>query len=166
MSNKSKLDVELEALDSAQAEREIGELSAQIRAHDAAYYQEDAPKIDDAAYDHLRQRLLALESAFPQLRSDDSPSLAVGAAPSGRFAKVAHSVAMLSLGNAFSDADLDDFIDRIKRFLGLDEQDELTITLNQKSMVCRFPFVMKVASWCWGPPEAMARQVKMSPIIS
>ncbi|MCP4933854.1 MAG: NAD-dependent DNA ligase LigA [bacterium] len=132
MSNKGKLDAELEALDPAQAECEIAELSEQIRAHDAAYYREDAPKIDDAAYDHLRQRLLALENMFPQLRSKDSPSLSVGAAPSGRFAKVHHSVAMLSLGNAFNDADLDDFIDRIKRFLGLDEHDDLVITAEPK----------------------------------
>ncbi len=132
MSNKSKLDVELAALDPMQAEREIIELSAQIRAYDAAYYQEDAPQIDDAAYDHLRQRLLAFESAFPALRSADSPSQSVGAAPSGRFEKVRHSVPMLSLGNAFNDADLDNFIDRIKRFLGLDEQDELAITAEPK----------------------------------
>ena len=125
--NRSEL-----AMSSEQAAIELAELTANIRSHDEAYYQEDAPSIDDAAYDQLRQRLLVLEREFPQLQQIDSPSLGVGAAPSSRFQKVRHSVSMLSLGNAFSDSDLDDFIDRIKRFLGLDEQDELALTAEPK----------------------------------
>ena len=127
MTNESEL-----AISSEQAAIELAELTANIRSHDEAYYQEDAPSIDDAAYDKLRQRLQVLERDFPQLQQSDSPSLGVGAAPSSRFEKVRHSVSMLSLGNAFSDSDVDDFIDRIKRFLGLDEQDELALTAEPK----------------------------------
>ena len=101
MSDKDYPHVPPKTLDPEEAARQLLELSAQISLHDEAYYQDDAPNIDDAAYDRLRQRLLALEATFPHLRRADSPSLRVGAAPSSRFAKVRHAVSMLSLGNAF-----------------------------------------------------------------
>jgi DNA ligase (NAD+) len=89
--------------------------------HDARYYQEDAPSISDAAYDTLRARNNAIEARFPELIRADSPSRRVGAAPAGRFAKVRHALPMLSLDNAFSDEDVADFVERIRRFLRLDE---------------------------------------------
>src|SRR5207253_5665653 len=87
--------------------------------HDKRYYQEDAPSISDAEYDALRQRFNAIEKRFPDLVTSESPSQKVGAAPSGRFKKVRHALPMLSLDNAFAEADVLDFVGRIERFLKL-----------------------------------------------
>ncbi len=118
---KKKAPAAVEHLTHAQAKAELMRLALEISAHDKRYYQDDAPKISDAAYDALRQRLNAIEVRFPDLLTVDSPSQKVGVQPSGRFAKVRHAVPMLSLGNAFSDEDVTDFIERVQRFLKLDE---------------------------------------------
>ena len=111
--------VDVAKLTKAQAKVELMRLALEIEGHNERYYQKDAPTVSDAAYDALRQRLEAIEARFPDLVTSDSPSQKVGAAPSGRFAKVRHAVPMLSLGNAFSDEDVADFVDRIRRFLKL-----------------------------------------------
>lgn len=108
------------------------QLRAQIAHHNRRYYEQDAPEISDAEYDRLMQELSTLEKAHPELVVPDSPTQRVGAAPSGKFAKARHSVPMLSLGNAFSDEDVNDFIDRIRRFLRLDENAELAFTAEPK----------------------------------
>jgi DNA ligase (NAD+) len=105
------------------AAQEVQSLSAQIARHDRAYHAEDAPEISDAAYDALRQRLEAIEARFPELISPDSPTQRVGAAAAEKFAKVRHRVPMLSLANAFTADDLNDFVDRIRRFLGVADDD-------------------------------------------
>ncbi len=119
-------------LDETQAGAEMAALFEKITKADQAYYQHDDPLMDDAAYDDLRRRLLALEALFPALQNPDSPSFKVGAAPAAGFEKVTHSVPMLSLGNAFSDEDVSEFIERIRRFLGLDEAQELELTSEPK----------------------------------
>ena len=101
------------------AAAEIAKLSAQIRAHDAAYYQKDAPVISDAAYDTLRLRLEALEKQFPELVTPESPTQKVGAAPVEAFGKVKHSKPMLSLDNAFGEEDVREFDARVRDFLKL-----------------------------------------------
>lgn len=98
---------------------EIATLSAQIRAHDARYYQQDAPSISDAEYDRLRLRLEALEKEFPDLVTPDSPTQKVGAAPASGFGKVRHSRPMLSLDNAFDEEDVREFDVRVRDFLQL-----------------------------------------------
>lgn len=103
-----------------------------INHHDIAYHQNDAPTISDAAYDSLRKQLLALEQAYPSLKSGDSPAGKVGAAPSGKFAKVRHVVPMLSLSNAFEDGDVTEFVERIRRFLNLNSGAELAFTAEPK----------------------------------
>ncbi len=118
--------------DRAHAAGEMERLGREIRAHDRAYYQDDAPQIDDAAYDALRRRLVALETRYPDLQRADSPSLFVGAAPAGRFEKVRHGVPMLSLGNAFDESDVEEFIDRIRRFLGLPADEVVEFTAEPK----------------------------------
>jgi DNA ligase (NAD+) len=110
---------EIAKLTAQQAKVELKRLALELEGHDKRYYQEDAPSITDAEYDALRQRFNAIEARFPELVSADSPSQKVGAAPSGRFKKVRHAVAMLSLDNAFAEQDVLDFVARIERFLKL-----------------------------------------------
>jgi DNA ligase (NAD+) len=105
----------------AQAKVEHVRLALELEGHDKRYYQEDAPSISDAEYDALRQRFNAIETRFPELVSAASPSQKVGAAPSGRFKKVRHALPMLSLDNAFAEADVVDFAGRIVRFLKLSD---------------------------------------------
>jgi len=126
----SKLAVE--EMTPRQAEREHARLEVEIKAHDERYYQKDAPTVSDAEYDALRQRYNAIEARFPDLRTLDSLSRKVGAAPSRGFAKVRHAVPMLSLDNAFSDEDVSDFVGRIRRFLNLKADDDIAFTAEPK----------------------------------
>ena len=115
-----------------QAQREHARLEAEIKKHDEAYYQKDAPTVSDADYDALRQRYNAIEERFPDLRTLESLSRKVGAAPARGFAKVRHAVPMLSLDNAFNETDVADFVARIRRFLNLKDDEELAFTAEPK----------------------------------
>lgn len=115
-----------------QAEAELKRLAKALAEHDKRYYQDDAPSVSDAEYDALRQRNNAIEARFPELIRKDSPSRKVGAAPTGRFKKVRHALPMLSLDNAFSDEDVTDFTDRIRRFLKLPDDETLVFTAEPK----------------------------------
>jgi DNA ligase (NAD+) len=114
------------------ARTEHMKLGLQIAQADKAYYQDDAPVLTDAEYDALRRRYVALEEAYPQLRTGESLSNKVGAAPSQKFAKVRHAVPMLSLGNVFSDDDVFEFVGRVKRFLGLADDAKLAFCAEPK----------------------------------
>src|SRR5713101_4892757 len=129
---KTKNLPDVDTLTKAQAKVELKRLALEIEGHDKSYYQQDAPKISDAQYDALRQRFNAIEARFPELVTSESPSQKIGAQPSGRFAKVQHAVPMLSLGNAFSDEDVADFVDRIRRFLKLDDDEIPAIVAEPK----------------------------------
>ena len=122
----------IDTLTTAQARVELKRLALEIESHDKSYYQQDAPKISDAEYDALRQRFNAIEARFPELVTSDSPSQKVGAQPSGRFAKVRHAVPMLSLDNAFAEADVVDFVARIRRFLKLGDGDGIAFSAEPK----------------------------------
>jgi DNA ligase (NAD+) len=122
----------VDKLTSAEAEKELDKLARDIAEHDRRYHGEDAPAISDADYDALRRRNAQIEDRFPLLVRPDSPSHRVGAKVSPKFAKVTHSVPMLSLGNAFSDEDVGDFLARVRRFLGLKEEDEVAVTAEPK----------------------------------
>ena len=98
----------------------IAELRSRIEDANRRYHGLDAPDITDAQYDALVRELDALERAHPELASTDSPTRKVGSAPSGRFAEVVHAVPMLSLGNAFSDDEVGDFVRRIRERLDRD----------------------------------------------
>src|SRR5438445_5629923 len=112
---KTKVSPDVDTLTKAQAKVELKRLALEIERHDKAYYQEDAPKISDAQYDALRKRFNAVEARFPEFVTSDSPSQKIGAAPSGKFKKIRHSVPMLSLDNAFAEQDVLDFVGRIRR---------------------------------------------------
>src|SRR5258707_1628841 len=119
-------------LTKAQAKVELKRLALEIEGHDKHYYQDDAPKISDAEYDALRKRFNAIEARFPEFVTSDSPAQKIGAQPSGRFAKVRHAVPMLSLDNAFAEQDVVDFVDRIRRFLRLGEDDKIAFSAEPK----------------------------------
>jgi DNA ligase (NAD+) len=114
------------------ARKEHDGLAAEIARHNIAYYQNDAPEISDAQYDAMRQRIEELEGFYPELAERNDVSQQVGAAPSEKFAKVKHRVAMLSLGNVFDDEDVSDFTGRIRRFLGLKDDAPLAFTAEPK----------------------------------
>lgn len=111
---------------------EMKRLAIEIGEHDVRYHQEDAPTISDADYDALRRRLAELETKHPDLATPASPTGKVGAAPARGFAKVRHAIPMLSLGNCFTDADVVDFVERVRRFLGLPEDEALTLVCEPK----------------------------------
>src|SRR5690606_16167777 len=122
----------VEELTPQEAAEELAALAAEIAEHDRRYYAEDAPTISDADYDELRLRNAAIEAAFPELIRSDSPSRAVGPAPTGTFGQVRHSRPMLSLDNVFSDADARDFVASVRRFLSLSSGEELAFTAEPK----------------------------------
>jgi DNA ligase (NAD+) len=121
-----------DALDERQAKAELKRLAAEIAEHDKRYYQDDAPTVSDAEYDALRRRNATIEARYPGLVRADSPSRRIGAAPAAKFAKVRHAVPMLSLDNAFAEQDVLDFIGRIRRFLRLQDGDEIAFSAEPK----------------------------------
>lgn len=116
----------------SEAQQELASLSLVLKGANQAYHAEDAPAISDAAYDALKRRNAAIEARFPDLKREDSPSDLVGAAPSEGFSKVKHSQRMLSLANAFDSADVLDFDQSIRRYLGLAEDAPLAFTAEPK----------------------------------
>lgn len=125
-------DIAVDQLTKKQAEKELAALASEIAAHDTAYHQKDDPEISDAEYDDLRKRNDAIEQQFPKLIRADSPNKAVGAAPARGFNKITHAVPMLSLGNAFADEDVSDFVDGLRRFLKLNQDENIEFTAEPK----------------------------------
>src|SRR5689334_19531851 len=133
MASKVKTDkTPVDLLTPKQASAEYTRLQAEIAAHDRRYYQDDAPAVSDAEYDALRKRYNEIEARFPDLRTLESLSLKVGAAPARGFAKLRHRVPMLSLDNAFSEEDVRDFVERIRRFLKLSAEEPIVFSAEPK----------------------------------
>ncbi len=124
--------IPVEQLTREEAAAELTHLAKEILHHDTLYYQQDAPEISDADYDALRARNEAIEARFPKLILPNSPSRRVGARPSTGFGEVQHRLPMLSLGNAFADDDVVEFLARIRRFLGLGAEAALDIVAEAK----------------------------------
>ncbi len=114
------------------AAEELARLAQVLGAANRDYHTNDAPNIDDGTYDALKRRNADIETRFPDLKREDSPSDTVGAPVADGFSKIKHEVRMLSLGNAFTSEDVDDFDDRIRRFLGLSSSDPLAYTAEPK----------------------------------
>jgi DNA ligase (NAD+) len=116
--------------DEARAEHEA--LGNEIAEHDRRYYEEDAPTVSDAEYDALRKRYEALEDQFPELKSPESLTQKVGSKVSEKFGKIRHRVPMLSLANGFADQEVEEFVERIRRFLNLGADAPLAFTAEPK----------------------------------
>lgn len=122
----------LHSLTREDAKRELAHLAQVLAQANTAYHTNDAPIISDAEYDGYKRRNTAIEEKFPDLKRADSPTDVVGAAVSSGFAKVQHSVAMLSLANAFEDEDVFDFVTRIRKYLGSTDADEIRFIAEPK----------------------------------
>jgi len=105
-------------MDRLTAEQRIHALREQIDKHDRLYFDENRPEITDQEYDRLMRELQDLENLFPDLVTPDSPTQRVGGKPLPFFEKVEHKTPMLSLGNAFGEADLRDFDRRVRQTVG------------------------------------------------
>ena len=115
-----------------EAAAELARLAAEIAEHGRRYHTEDAPTISDADYDALVRRNAELEAAFPHLIRSDSPSWQVGAAPAAGFGKITHKRPMLSLDNVFSDEEAEEFVGRVRRFLGLAADEAVALLAEAK----------------------------------
>nr|WP_308342336.1 NAD-dependent DNA ligase LigA [Roseobacter insulae] len=123
---------DIDGLDEATARAELARLAKILQQANAAYHTKDDPEISDAEYDSLKRRNAALEARFPHLKRADSPSDQVGAPVAEGFSKVSHAVAMLSLSNAFDEADITDFDGRVRKYLGLAQDRALAYTAEPK----------------------------------
>ena len=125
-------DTAIDQLSEDAAGAELARLAEQIAAANRAYHTLDDPDISDADYDRLKARNRAIEARFPQLRRADSPSDLVGGALAEGFAQVQHEQRMMSLANAFDDASVAAFDDRVRKFLGHGPDAPLSYTAEPK----------------------------------
>jgi DNA ligase (NAD+) len=110
----------------------ITELRSEIEAANSAYHTKDDPVMSDAQYDALKRELVDLETAHPEMYSEDSPTQKVGAAPAEGFEKIRHEQRMMSLANAFEREDVEDFQETIRNFLGMSGGTSLRMTAEPK----------------------------------
>ncbi|MFV0645829.1 MAG: NAD-dependent DNA ligase LigA [Sphingomonadaceae bacterium] len=117
----------------AEAANELMRLARTIARHNRLYHGDDSPEISDQEYDALMRRNAELETAFPHLVRNDSPSRVVGhEVAASPLSKVRHEVRMMSLDNAFDDTEVADFVARARRFLGLPEDVSVAFTAEDK----------------------------------
>ena len=128
----SDFDTPVENLDPKKAAQEAETLSQALSQANQQYYQEDAPQLTDAEFDRLKARLKEIETAFPELLKNSSPTQQVGSAPADGFGKITHAVAMLSLSNAFNDEDVAGFDQSVRKYLGLEGEAPLAFTSEPK----------------------------------
>lgn len=121
-----------EQLTKTEAAEELERLAEQITQCDIAYHRDDSPFLTDAEYDALKRRNEAIESLFPDLVRPDSPSFRVGSLTADTFNKITHTVPMLSLDDIFSTDEVYAFLDKIRRFLGLGESEDIEIVAEPK----------------------------------
>ena len=104
----------------------------ELKKFDKAYFDEDNPIISDKDYDQIKQEILNLEKKYSYLKNKNSPSQKVGYEPSGRFKKIQHDIPMLSLANAFSKENIEDFLKKIKNFLNMKESENIVFSAEPK----------------------------------
>ncbi|MCE4049946.1 MULTISPECIES: NAD-dependent DNA ligase LigA [Bacillaceae] len=105
-------------MDLQAAEKRVKELHNLLNKYNYEYHVLDNPSVPDAEYDALLKELVDLEQTFPELKTSDSPSQRVGGEILDMFSKVQHETPMLSLGNAFNEADLRDFDRKVRQAIG------------------------------------------------
>jgi len=105
-------------MNASQAAIRIQELKAQIEHLNFAYYQNSISEVSDFEFDNLLQELIALETLFPELKTDDSPTQRVGGTITKEFETVKHKYPMLSLSNTYSESDLAEWINRVYKAVG------------------------------------------------
>ncbi len=115
-----------------QARAELAALGQLLDQANAAYHRDDAPIFSDADFDVLKRRNARIEARFPEVMLTNSASEQVGGPLADGFGKVAHSIRMLSLENAFDDDDIHDFDQRIRKFLNLPPEQPLDYTAEPK----------------------------------
>ena len=103
-----------------------------LKKYDKAYFDKDDPIISDKDYDIIKQEILYLEKKYNYLKNKNSPSQKIGYEPSGKFRKVAHDIPMLSLANAFSKENIEDFLKKIKNFLNIQESEKIVFSAEPK----------------------------------
>jgi DNA ligase (NAD+) len=123
---------DIASMSEAEAAQALVSLADELAAHDLQYYQHDAPTISDAEYDLLKRRNDEIEKAFPHLVRDNSPNLRVGAEKAAQFSPVEHGEPMLSLDNAFSNSEAEEFDARIRRFLKIPMSESVGYTAEPK----------------------------------
>ena len=85
----------------------------ELKKHDKAYFRDDNPLISDKDYDSIKEEILDLEKKYNYLKNKSSPSKKIGYEPSNKFKKIEHDIPMLSLANAFSKENIEDFLKNI-----------------------------------------------------
>ncbi len=115
------------------AANELMRLAKKIAHHNKLYHSNDSPEISDAEYDTLVRRNSELERAFPHLVRSDSPNRQIGATvESSPLSKITHEQRMMSLDNGFSDADIAEFMARVRRYLNLSDDEMVAMTAEDK----------------------------------
>ena len=112
--------------------KHLKNLVSQIEYHDNLYYNKDLPEISDAEYDQLRIQNKNLEIEFPDLVLPNSPSNKVGSSLTSTFNKVSHVVPMLSLGNTFTNKEVEEYINKTRRFLKINQNENMEFIAEPK----------------------------------
>tara|TARA_Y100001970_G_C14237483_1_gene862751 strand:+ start:883 stop:2919 length:2037 start_codon:yes stop_codon:yes gene_type:complete len=104
----------------------------ELEKHNKAYFKYDSPNISDSEYDLLKKEIFDLEKKYSYLKSKNSPSQKIGYEPSSKFKKIPHDIPMLSLANAFSKENIEDFLKKIKNFLSIKESEKIVFSAEPK----------------------------------
>ena len=104
----------------------------ELKKHNKAYFDDDNPIISDKKYDDIKEEILNLEKKYIYLRNENSPNKKIGYKPSDKFRKVAHDIPMLSLANAFSKENIEDFLKKIKNFLSMKDSEKIVFSAEPK----------------------------------
>ena len=100
----------------------------ELKKYDEAYFRQDNPIVSDKIYDDIKKEILDLEKKYKYLSNKNSPSQKVGYEPSSKFRKVEHDIPMLSLANAFSKENIEDFLKKIKNFLNIKHSEKIVFS--------------------------------------